>query len=196
MKELKEMKKVGKDSLTKIKKEVAECKKCRLWKKATKSVPGEGPAKASIFFVGMAPGKEEDKSGKPFVGRAGKFLDELLKKAGIKRKKVFITSVVKHFPPKNRKPKKDEIKACLPFLCRQIKLVNPKLIVLLGNTALESLTSFKKAGQHHGNILKEQGWTYFVSFHPAAGMRFPKIKKKMLSDFRKLKRAKKVVDLD
>jgi len=164
--------------LRKISAEIRKCKKCRLYKHARKAVPGEGPAKAKIFFVGQAPGNAEDKTGRPFVGRSGNFLDKLLRSAGLKRKNVFITSVVKHFPPRNRTPKKDEIKACKPYIIRQLKLVNPKIVVLLGKVAQNAL-----AGEP---VLK--GKKVVKTAHPAAGRRFPKIGDRMEKDFAKLKK--------
>lgn len=174
-----------KDSLLKIKKDIQSCKKCRLYKSAKRAVAGEGPVNAKLFFIGIAPGREEDKSGRPFVGRAGKFLDDLLKLANTDRKKVFITSVVKHFPPKNRKPKSDEINACLPFLQRQVGLIKPKLVVLLGEVPVKTLLN-ENIKNVCGKIIKKENRVYFVTYHPAAGMRFPKIRKIMKRDFRKL----------
>jgi DNA polymerase len=143
-----------------------------------KPVPGEGPADAKIFLVGQAPGAEEAKTGRPFVGRSGRYLTELLATAGIDRSKVFITSVDKYFPPKNRVPKKPEIRACLPWLVRQIDVVNPKVVVLLGNVAADALA---------GNpVLK--GRTVVKTFHPAAGIRFQKHRKKLALQFARLGR--------
>lgn len=173
------------DSLSKINKEVRNCKKCSLYKKAENPVPGEGPKNAKLFFIGVAPGKQEDLTGKPFVGRAGKFLDKLLKQNKIERKKIFITSVVKHFPPENRAPKSNEIKACLPYLQRQIKIINPKLIILLGNIATKSILNKKLKP---GTFTKINNRKYFITYHPAAGMRFPKIKTTMKKNFKTLKK--------
>jgi len=146
--------------------QVSRCQRCPLYKKAHKGVPGEGNPKARIFLVGQAPGTEEDRSGKPFAGRSGKFLSEQLAKLGIDRKDVFITSVVKHYPPGNRMPTKDEVNACLPYLLEQIMLVNPEVVVLMGNLA---------QGIKTDPVL--QGRRIIETPHPAAAMRFPRMRK-------------------
>jgi DNA polymerase len=115
--------------------EIKNCKKCSLWKTRKNVVPGEGPVNTKIIILGQAPGSKENKIGKPFIGRAGQFLNQLLKIAKIDRKKVFITSPIKCFPPKNRKPKKEEIEACLPYLRKQIEIINPQKFILLGEVA-------------------------------------------------------------
>ncbi|MBW2994799.1 uracil-DNA glycosylase [Candidatus Woesearchaeota archaeon] len=168
-----------KNTLQKIAEKIKRCKSCRLYKTANKAVPGQGPYNASIMIIGMAPGKKEDLTGTPFVGRAGKFLDYLLEKNRIDRKKIFITSIIKHHPPKNRLPKVDEITACLSYTIEQIKTINPKTIVLLGNVARKYIPK---------EILKKK--KVISTYHPAAGMRFPKIRKKILMDFGKLKNSK------
>ncbi len=164
------------DSLKIIEKEVWDCKKCRLYKNTTHGVPGEGPQEAKVFFVGQGPGKMEDKTGHPFVGRAGQYLNKLLEEIGLRREEIFITSMVKHFPPGNRAPKPDEIVACKPYLIRQIEIVKPKIIVLLGKTAEsiknEPILKYKKV---------------IITAHPAAAMRFPKMAAKIRRDFQKLK---------
>lgn len=157
---------MGVITLQTIARQVSKCKLCPLYKKAHKGVPGEGPANARIFIVGQAPGREEDKTGKPFVGRAGKFLTEQLKKIGISRKKAFITSVVKHFPPANRMPTKDEVTACLPYLLEQIEIINPEIVVLMGKLAMKI---------RNEPVL--YGRKIIILPHPAAAMRFPKIRK-------------------
>ncbi len=127
-----------KDTLKKVAEEVGACRRCGLSKTRTKAVPGEGPAHARMMLIGQAPGKEEDAAGKPFVGKAGKFLDQLLRKNGLDRKKLFITSPVKCYPPRNRKPHAKELKRCRPFLDRQLDIIKPKIIVLMGDTAFHS----------------------------------------------------------
>lgn len=161
------------DSLSKIKKDISLCKKCRLFRTARKGVSGEGPKNAKIFLIGQAPGAQEDKTGKPFVGKAGKYLMQILNENGIRH--VFITSTVKHYPPRNRQPRKDEISACKPYLLRQLALVKPKIVVLLGKTAQ--------------NIKKELKCKHVITtVHPAAAMRFPAMNKRIRRDFRRLKR--------
>lgn len=179
---------MNKEKLEKIAQEVMHCKKCRLWKTRTNAVPGAGPANAKIMFVGEAPGSMEDLSGFPFVGPSGKFLNKMLEIAKIDREKVFISSPLKCRPPKNRKPKPDEIKKCLPYLKKQISVINPKLIVLLGETAIRALLDLKKVelSKLHGKMINKEGRVYFPTFHPAAGRRFPVVRKMMLDDFRTL----------
>lgn len=149
---------------------IRHCRKCRLWR--TQAVPGEGPPDAEIMLIGQNPGKEEEKTGRPFVGQAGKYLDQVLERNNLSRDKLFITSVVKHKTPGNRKPRPDEIQACMPFLTEQINLVKPKIIVLMGEVARKG-PRFK-------------GIRYMESYHPAAAMRFPKFRRKFEGDFRKL----------
>lgn len=164
------------DSLELIASEVRSCTRCRLFKQANQAVPGEGPDNAPIFFIGQAPGANEDCHGRPFIGRAGKFLDKLLSEIGVKREQVFLTGAVKHFPPANRSPKVDELNACSPFLVRQLELVNPKIVVLMGRSAESVL---------HHPVLKDKA--VVVTVHPSAAMRFPKMRLKMKDDFQKLK---------
>jgi len=187
-----------KKQLKKLNEKTKNCKKCPLWKLRKNTVPGEGPANAKIFICGQSPGVEEDKSGKPFRGRAGKFLDQLLKIAEIKREKIFITSTLKCLPqpPINRKPKKEEIKACLPYLEKQIEIINPKKFILLGEIAFSTFFPKKELSSFRGK------WTlpthhpffegkkkFFSTYHPAAGLRFPKIKKTLEKDFKNLSKS-------
>jgi DNA polymerase len=173
--------------LEKLHLEIQKCKKCALWRTRKNTVPGEGPADAKVMVVGQAPGVEEDKTGRPFVGRAGKFLNQLLEIAKIKRKKVFITSPIKCFPPKNRKPTKKEIKACLPYLKKQIEIINPKKFILLGETAFFVFFPEKKLKNFRGKFIKKNSKEYFITYHPAAGLRFPKIREILERDFKKIK---------
>jgi len=165
--------------------EIRKCTACPLHKNRLLTVPGEGPQKAKIMFVGEAPGSEEDRQGLPFVGRSGKFLDEMLKIADLERKDIFITGSVKCHPPKNRNPTAKELKTCKKWLDQQIKLIEPQLIVVLGRVALKNLLDEDEISKLHGKLIEKK---YFVTYHPAAGMRFPKIKKLMISDFRRLKK--------
>jgi len=152
------------------------------------TVPGEGPANAKIMVIGMAPGVQEDKIGKPFVGRAGKFLNELFKIAKIERGKIFITSPLKCLPqpPPNRKPTKEEIKACLPYLKKQIEIINPQKFILLGEVAFLVFFPDEKLKDFRGKFIKKGGKKYFISYHPATGIRFQKFRKILEKDFRKL----------
>jgi uracil-DNA glycosylase len=154
--------------------QIVNCKRCRLWKRAKNAVPGEGPKNAKIMLVGQNPGEEEDRTGKPFVGRSGRFLDKILNRNNIQRKSIFITSVVKHKTPNNRKPRTDEIKTCLPYLLKQIENIKPKIIVLMGKVAWQTP--------------RKSGIKYIEIYHPAAAMRFPKFRDKFEADFRCLKK--------
>ncbi len=151
-----------------------------------KIVKGSGPRNAKLMFIGEAPGAEEIKQGKPFVGRAGKFLNELLKKNRINRNKVYITNVVKIRPPNNRKPTRKEIIKWLPELSREIHTIRPKIIVLLGDTALQAFFPKAKLSRIHGKIIKRFKMVFIPTFHPSAAMRFRKIRVLMEKDFKKI----------
>jgi uracil-DNA glycosylase family 4 len=153
--------------------QIRNCRKCRLWQCARNAVPGEGPATAKVMLVGQNPGAEEDKTGRPFVGRAGKFLNKVLIENGINREEVFVTNVVKHVTPNNRKPFSDEVEACLPYLITQIKEIKPKIVVLMGAVAWQTP--------------RLEGEEYVETYHPSAAMRFSKIRKKFEEDFAALK---------
>ncbi len=176
-------------SLFSLAEQIRKCTACPLWNKRTLAVPGEGPEKARLMFIGGAPGSEEDRLGQPFVGRAGEFLDEMLKKAGIERKDVFITESCKCHPPKNRNPTFSEIKTCRElWLDQQIDVITPSVIVVLGRIALRSLLGKSSIKEWHGKVVEKEKRKYFVTYHPAAGMRFPSIRKEMEKDFIELRR--------
>ena len=156
------------DSLEKIAADVRGCPLCKLSRSRKNAVPGEGQLSAKIMFIGEAPGRSEDEKGRPFVGAAGRILDELLKKAGIERSEVFITNIVKCRPPNNRVPKEDELTACRPYLDRQIALIKPKVICILGRTAYSSLLGGSSITANRGKIMERAGQKYFLTFHPAA----------------------------
>ena len=155
--------------------QIETCQKCKLWIGTKHAVPGEGPTDAKIMLIGQNPGAEEDKTGRPFVGRSGKYLTKVLQKYGLNRNELFVTSIVKHKSPDNRKPKPDEIAACLPYLITQINLIKPEIIVLMGQTAWQT--------PRQPNI------TYVVTYHPSAAMRFTKIRTKFEEDIASLKQA-------
>ena len=180
----------GKKEIKKIARQVSHCKKCSLWKTRKNTVAGEGPANAKIIIIGQAPGRTEDEKGRPFIGRAGKLLNQLLGLAGLKREKVFITSPLKCFPtpPPNRKPTKKEIEACLPYLKRQIEVIRPKKIILLGQTPFSLFFPKRKLKDFRGKAIVENSKKYFISYHPAAGIRFLKNKKILEKDFRRFKK--------
>jgi DNA polymerase len=158
------------DSLERIASEVIGCPLCKLSRTRRNAVPGEGQVSAKIMFIGEAPGKNEDLEGKPFVGSAGRILDQAMKKAGIERSKVFITNVVKCRPPSNRVPEEDERIACQPYLQRQISLISPKIICILGSTAYSSILGGRSITTSRGKIVKKDGQRYFLTVHPAAAI--------------------------
>ncbi|MFT4309779.1 MAG: uracil-DNA glycosylase [Candidatus Woesearchaeota archaeon] len=155
-------------SLSRIAESIISCTKCRLCETRTNAVPGEGSHNARVFFLGEAPGKNEDITGRPFCGAAGKILDMGLLKAGFSRKEVFITSVIKCRPPKNRNPKPDELLACKDYIDAQIRIINPQIIVPLGNYGLKHFFKELSIGQARGQILKKEGLLYYPMLHPAA----------------------------
>ncbi|MBR9683073.1 uracil-DNA glycosylase [Candidatus Woesearchaeota archaeon] len=188
-----------KDSLFSLAEGIRKCVACPLWKGRTLAVPGDGDAKAKIMLVGEAPGAEEDRQGSPFVGRAGKFLDKMLAIADLDREKVFITNVIKCRPPENRDPKKEEVTACKKWLEKQIAVIDPKLIVVLGRIALKRLLDKDKIGELRGKTVEKKYFSdgkfvsrkYFITYHPSAGLRSPeKFGGAIKKDFLKLKKMK------
>jgi uracil-DNA glycosylase len=164
------MNKVSNDSLEKIASEVIGCPLCKLSRSRRNAVPGDGQLSSKIMFIGEAPGKNEDEQGKPFVGAAGMILNQALEKAGIKRAKVFITNVVKCRPPGNRVPENDERSICRQYLDRQISLIAPKIICILGSTAYSSILGGKSITKNRGKIMERNGQKYFLTIHPAAAI--------------------------
>lgn len=169
---------------------IKSCELCPLCKSRTNAVPGSGNIDSPlVVFVGEAPGRNEDLQGIPFVGRGGKLLDELLKNADLKRQDVYITNIVKCRPPKNRKPKPDEVRTCTSnYLEKQIKLLAPKLICTLGATALEYFTGEKKMSENHGKLLKAEktGIPLLATYHPASVFRNRSLKDLLQSDLKKV----------
>ena len=163
---------------------IASCRNCALSGCRTNAVPGEGPIDAEIMLVGEAPGSEEDLTGRPFVGRCGRLLSGALDMAGIDRRKVFITSIIKCRPPDNRLPKKAEIAACMPHLRAQIEQINPRIICLMGNTAIRAVLKSGGVTSIHGKVYEDR---FLVTFHPAAVLRNRNLKDSFVSDLRKLK---------
>ena len=153
---------------------IKNCRKCRLWRNAKNGVPGEGPFSAKLMLVGQNPGGEEDKTGKPFVGRAGKYLNKILIRNNFNRDELFVANVVKHASFRNRKPLVDEVEACTPYLLEQIRIIKPKIVVLMGAIAWQTP--------------RFEDVEYFETYHPSAAMRFKKIRAKFETDFSVLKR--------
>ena len=173
--------------LNKVAKEIASCKICKIGK-VGKPVPGEGSANADIVFIGEAPGKTEAQSGKPFMGRAGKVLRGLIKSTGLNESDVFITSPVKYLP-EYVTPKPADIKHGRTHLFKQLNIIRPKIVVLLGNVAVQALLYEKMAiAKEHGKIVKRDGITYLITYHPAAPLYNPKVRADLIKDFKKLKR--------
>jgi len=179
-----------KKELEKIAKKVANCKKCPLYKKATNPVPGEGNHQAKVMFIGEAPGYWEDQWGRPFVGQAGKLLDDLLQLIKLPRESVFITNVVKHRPPRNRDPLPEEIEACKEFLDAQIKIIDPKIIVTLGRFSLNKFLPGEFISKIHGQArfveFAERKRIVIPMYHPAAALRNERIMEELKFDFQKI----------
>lgn len=174
------------DSLEKIAADARGCPLCKLARTRKNAVPGEGQLSAKIMFIGEAPGRSEDEKGRPFVGAAGRILDELLKKAGIERSEVFITNIVKCRPPNNRVPKEDELTACRPYLDRQIALIKPKVICILGRTAYSSILGGSSITASRGKIIERSGQKYFSTFHPAAVIYNKSLRSTLEADLKRL----------
>lgn len=174
------------ETLKQIAAEVSACTSCTLHKTRNKSVPGEGPANSEIMFIGEGPGFHENEQGRPFVGAAGQFLDQLLAQAGVTRPEVWIGNVVKCRPPNNRDPMPEELAACNVYLERQIAAINPRIIVTLGRFSMGRFMPGAKISQIHGQMRKVGSRFVIAMFHPAAALHNVNIKPQILSDFAKL----------
>jgi len=176
------------DSLEQVADEVRVCTRCELSRSRTHAVPGEGNPKARVMLIGEGPGWHEDQQGKPFVGASGKFLTELIGHAGLQREDVFITNVVKCRPPGNRDPLPDEIEACSIYLDRQVKLIDPDVIVTLGRFSMSRYFPGERISRIHGQA-KEIGHRLVVPmYHPAAALHQGALKATIIEDFEKLPR--------
>jgi uracil-DNA glycosylase family 4 len=160
--------------LTDLYEEIKTCQKCILSQGRTHSVPGEGPPDADILFIGEGPGFHEDRQGRPFVGAAGNYLNELLCKIGFRREDVYIANVVKCRPPKNRDPKPEEIDACRPYLDKQIEIIRPRLIVTLGRFSMQRYFPGASISRIHGQPKRVGNVIYYPMFHPAAALHQPR----------------------
>jgi len=156
------------NKLETIKQNVVECTKCELCKTRTNSVPGKGNFQSDVIFVGEAPGRNEDKHGEPFVGAAGKKLSAALEGAGITREEVYITNVVKCRPPNNRVPNTTERDTCKEYLKKEISIIKPKIICVLGNTAFNSVLGGSEITKYRGKLAQKDNQLYFITIHPAA----------------------------
>ena len=174
------------DSLAELAREVSVCQKCPLGRVATRGVPGEGSADAKIMFIGEAPGYHEDQQGRPFVGPAGQLLEEMLRTIGLTRRDVYITNILKHRPPGNRDPERNEIEACNEYLDRQIALVRPRLICTLGRYSMAKFFPPKSMRELHGRTARYGDATCYALYHPAAALRDPRVKDLFAEDFRRI----------
>lgn len=175
-------------SLAEVAQRVAVCPDCDLCRSRVKAVPGEGPAKAEIMFIGEGPGWHENQQGRPFVGAAGQFLTQLLASIGLTREDVFITNVVKCRPPGNRDPLPDEIAACSKYLDAQLALIKPKMIVTLGRHSMARFFPGARISQIHGQARKENGVVYFPMYHPAAALHQQSLRATVEADMLKIPR--------
>lgn len=172
-----------------LRQEILNCHQCPLANSRTQAVPGVGPENALLVIIGEAPGRQEDSQGEPFVGAAGKLLTKLLEQGGIKRESVFISNVVKCRPPENRQPTQNEREACHSFLTRQLNHIQPRVIALVGRVPAETILNTSiRMGEMHGKTVHHGGRTYFVMYHPAAGLYNQNLIPVMEEDMQKLKR--------
>lgn len=176
------------ETLKEISNQVVVCQKCSLKNGCKHAVPGDGPATAKIMFIGEGPGFHENEQGLPFVGAAGKFLDELLIKGGLSRKEVFITNVVKCRPPGNRDPLPEELAACSDYLDRQTTAINPLVIVTLGRFSMARYIPNVKISMIHGKSTWVDGRLIIPMYHPAAALHQPALKTDLEKDFSQLSR--------
>jgi uracil-DNA glycosylase family 4 len=174
------------ETLAQVAQEVSQCTRCELHRTRKNAVPGEGPVEAEIMLIGEGPGFHENEQGRPFVGAAGQFLDELLAQAGLKRSDVWIGNVVKCRPPGNRDPLPEELSACDDYLERQVRAINPKIIITLGRFSMAKFMPGTKISTEHGHMRKIGNRFVIPMYHPAAALHQPKWRPQILADFSKL----------
>lgn len=172
--------------LTQLCEQIRGCVQCALHQSRTRAVPGEGPEHADIMFIGEAPGFHEDRQGRPFVGAAGNFLEELLEMIGLSREQVYICNVLKCRPPQNREPQPDEIEACRPYLDRQIELIHPEMVVTLGRFSMARWFPGARISRIHGQPRKLGGRLYYPMYHPAAALHQPSLRAIVEEDMRRI----------
>jgi uracil-DNA glycosylase family 4 len=173
-------------ALSELNKEIALCQQCEIAKYRNRVVPGEGAEAADIMFIGEAPGWHEDQQGRPFVGPAGKFLDELLASIGMNRAQVFIANVIKCRPQGNRDPLPMEIQNCRVWLERQIEIINPRMIVTLGRYSMAMFFPGKSISKIHGTAQKRDDVLYYAMYHPAAALHQGSLRQELLDDMLKI----------
>ena len=175
------------DSLERIRTDIGDCTRCRLCEQRNKIVFGVGNPKAELVFIGEGPGRDEDLKGEPFVGRAGQLLTQMIEAMGLKREQVYIANVVKCRPPENRTPEKDEIAICSPFLLRQLDVIKPKVIVCLGNVAMQALLATNRSmSSVRGQWFPFRGAKLLPTYHPAYLLRNPPAKADVWADLKKV----------
>ncbi len=177
--------------LEELHEKIKKCEKCELYENRTNAVPGEGAKDADIMLIGEAPGYNEDQEGRPFVGKAGNILTDLLERSDLERSEVFIGNVIKCKPPDNRDPTDEEVETCLPYLKKQVRKIKPRLIISLGRVAAKTLLNRSvKVSEEHGALkdLEFGGWSckLFISYHPAAALYGGGTRNKLEEDFDKL----------
>ena len=175
-------------ALTELCQQIALCHRCDIARLRTKVVPGEGAENAEIMFIGEAPGFNEDQQGRPFVGQAGQFLDQLLLSIGLNRQKVYIANVIKCRPPENRDPLPTEIQNCAGWLDSQISIIKPKIIVTLGRYSMAKYFPGKTISKIHGTAIKKDDIVYFAMYHPAAALHQGGLRKEIELDMQKIPR--------
>ncbi|MDI6777804.1 MAG: uracil-DNA glycosylase [Patescibacteria group bacterium] len=178
---------------------IKNCRKCHLRDTCTQVVPGEGNVNTEIMFIGEGPGENEDKQGRPFVGTAGKFLEEMLSLIGKKREDVFIGNVLKCRPPGNRDPLPEEVESCWPWMIDQINFIKPKLIVTLGRHAMERFLPNQKISQIHGKVLRREipkmgRQIFYALYHPAAALYQGSLRETLKNDFKKIPKVIEAID--
>jgi uracil-DNA glycosylase family 4 len=175
-------------ALTELCQQIAQCHKCDIARLRTNVVPGEGAENAEIMFIGEAPGWHEDQQGRPFVGQAGQYLDQLLASINLKRAQVYIANVIKCRPPDNRDPLPTEIQNCAPWLESQIAVIKPKMIVTLGRYSMAKYFPGKSISKIHGTAVKRDDVVYFAMYHPAAALHQGSLRKDIENDMQKIPR--------
>ncbi|MFH0969814.1 MAG: uracil-DNA glycosylase [Patescibacteria group bacterium] len=188
-----------KEQLEKLNKKMLECSLCVLRGTCKRVVPGEGSTEAEIMFIGEGPGQREDELGRPFVGAAGKFLDEMLASINLKREEVYIANIVKCRPPGNRDPLPEEAEACWPWLEKQIEIIDPKLIVMLGRHSMERFLLNQKISQIHGKAMRRNipglgARVFYALYHPAAALYNGSMREVLIQDFKKIPKVLEAVE--
>jgi len=173
-------------SLSELNAQIYACQKCDIAQQRTNVVPGDGAEDADILFIGEAPGYHEDQQGRPFVGQAGQFLDQLLASIDLDRQKVFIANVIKCRPPGNRDPLPTEIQNCRPWLDSQIEIIRPRIIVTLGRFSMSMFFPGKAISKIHGTAVKRDGMIYFAMYHPAAALHQRSLQQTLIEDMKKI----------